>query len=239
MLAPPAGLLRLLVKLFPLRIPRDVAASSPEALRTTYRKWDLAWVAVLFVLAPICVYALHAYFIWHTQMVSGHAGESIYLLTPDSNFWYAPASVLGIIAACVLTTFLFDVLLRDRAHEYRQYADLSTGMNARGMYVTLAALLGIPFFAIAYFAAHSKLQLTEHEIVLRRIWSLGEERHPYSQVTALREIRDGHFDHTEFVIEFAQDAPWSTKIEVIFPGQAVKNFLSARTGRTIDVVVAE
>jgi hypothetical protein len=238
MSVPPLGFLRFLVKRLPLRIPRE-PLTSPEALRARYRKWDLAWFAVFIVLAPICVYALHAYFIWHTHMVSGNAGDSIYLLTPESNFWYAPASVLGIIVAGALTTFLFDLLLRDRLQEYQRYANLNAGMNARRLYVTLAALLGIPFFAIAYFAAHSKLQLTEHEIILRRIWSLGEERHLYSQVTALKEIRDGQSDHAEFVIEFEQDEPWSTKVEVIFPGKDVKTFLSERTGKTIDDVVAK
>jgi hypothetical protein len=235
---PPVSLLEFFVKLFPLRANRAFSQSSFDELRIKYRKWDYFGLAAFVVLAPACVFGLHGFFMWYAQSSADQAGEGI-LLLPNENFWYAPATVLGVIGACILIYFLYGVLLRDRVTEYRYYSNLSTGLNARGMYLAFAIVLGTMFLAIAFFAARSKLQLTESEIVVHRLWSLKDEHYFYSDIKALKEVRDRAGETTAFVIEFEHAEEWSTAIEVIFPGEREKDYLSRRSGKPIETVVAE
>ena len=238
MFAPPLGLLRLLVKLFPLRAHRLFSELSIDELRVRYRKWDYFGVVAFFVLAPLLTYGLHELFIEWSQSLAPRAGDSVYTLLPNSNFWYAPATVLGVIISCFMIYFMYGVLLRSRGQEYRYYANLSTGMNARAMYLTFGLLLGGGFFAIAYFAAHSNLRLTEDEIVFRRIWSLEDEHYPYSRIRRLREVHHSEEDQVDFMIELDDAERWSTKVEVVFPGPREKEFLSQRAGKPIERLVA-
>jgi hypothetical protein len=86
---------------------------------------------------------------------------------------------------------------------------------------------------------HSRLQLSESEIVLRRIWSFEDEHYPYSEIKALKDIRDRAGDTTAFVIEFEHAEDWSTAVEVIFPEEREKDYLSRRSGKPIETVLPE
>jgi hypothetical protein len=238
MFVPPVSLLEFFAKLFLLRPNRAFSQSSFDELRMKYRKWDYFGLAAFVVLAPACVLGLHEFLVWYAQSSADQAGESI-LLLPNANFWYAPAAVLGVIGACVLIYFLYGLLLGNRVAEYRYYSKLSTGLNARGMYLAFEIVLGTMFLAIAFFAARSKLQLTEKEIVLHRLWSLEDEHYPYADIKALKEVRDRAGETTAFVIEFEHAKEWSTAIEVIFPEERDKDYLSRRSGKPIETVVAE
>jgi hypothetical protein len=239
MFVPSFSLLELLAKLFRLRPQHAFSESSLEDLRTKYRVWDYFGVAALIVLAPICVFGLHELFMWYSESSADQVGEGVYVLRPDTNFWYAPALVLGVIGACILIYFLYGLLLQNHVREYRYYSNLSTGFNARAMYLTFAVLLGAMFLAIALFAMHSRLQLSESEIVLRRMWSLEDEHYPYSEIKALKDIRDRAGDTTAFVIEFEHAEDWSTAVEVIFPEEREKDYLSRRSGKPIETVLPE
>ena len=228
----------LLTKLFPLRLRPEFARYSLEELRREYRPWDYALVIFFLLLAPYCVYALHELFLWHTQFVAQDLGESVYTVLPDSIFWYAPASVLGVILACVLVSILYHALLGMRANQYRYYANLAAGMNASRMYLVFGLLLGCGFAGLAVFAAHSSFQLTKDEIVLHRLFGVDEERYPYAQVKGLKQVSspDGK---SAFVIEF-EDAPdWTTAVEIVFPGDSEIAYLSQRSGKPVQSVAAE
>lgn len=222
------------MKLFPLGCPPESASLSYAQLRERYRKWDV-WLTIAFLaLAPFCAYALHSGFLWYTRYLAQGLGPSVYTVLPESNFWYAPASVLGVILACFLIFFAYEALLRRRAREYRYYSNMNVGFNASRMYLVLGSLLGVAFAVLAYFAAHSSFQLTESEIVVHRLFSGREERYAYARVMALRQISDPAGEKSTFVIDFYDAKPWTTKVEIVFPDEVEKAYLSERCGKPIE-----
>jgi hypothetical protein len=157
---------------------------------------------------------------WCTSSLAQVHDDSTYTIVPESPFWYAPASVLGTILAYLIVYLPHGLLLPVRIR-------------------VLGILLAIGSLALAYFAAHSSLRLAENEIIFCRLWSVQEERLTYSEIRALKEVYDPSDEKVVFVIE-SHDAPeWTTAVEAIFPDQREKSFLSERTGKIIEKVIAK
>ncbi|HEV8585558.1 MAG TPA: hypothetical protein VGT02_11375 [Methylomirabilota bacterium] len=230
---PSAGLIGLVAKLFPLRRRPEFDHLPIEELRKKHRPWDHVGTVAFFVLAPPCVYALHAAFMRYTAARAGGLELGRYTMLPGSAFWYVPASLVGAVAACVLVSILYRVLLRGRAAEYRYVSNASAGFNATGMFIAAGIFFTIGGLALGYFAAHSRLQLTDREIVVHRLWSLDEERYPYARVKALKELESADGKKTDFIIEFDGAPEWTTAVEIIFPGADEKGFLARQTGKPI------
>jgi hypothetical protein len=233
----PPGIGRLLRWLFPWQGDPKFAGHSPDDLRRRYRKWDLASRAAFLLLAPLCTYVLHEAFVAYTQ--NRPREPSVYELRPGTIFWYVPAVFLGCVVAGFAVRLVYRALLRGRSGEYRYYLNVNAGINASRLYPAVGLLVGAPSLALAYFASQSTLRMTEHDLVIRRIWSLAEERHAYTDITALKEIHERRKDRRIFVIRFADAEDWTTKIEVIFPGDAEKAYLSRRSGRVIETLEAD
>jgi hypothetical protein len=172
---------------------------------------------VLFVLSAIAfTYLLHEFCVRYAASFAKEHHDYVYLLSPGTVFWYAPASILGTIAAFLIT-----------------YSPRLLPWRTR----VLAVLLAIGSVALVYFAAHSNFRLAENEIIFRRLWSLQEETHAYSSIKALRRIHAaGEEEKSTFVIEFYDAPEWTTAVEVIFPGDREEDFLEAKTGKTIEAV---
>lgn len=230
-------MIRLLTLIFPLRCPPEFDQYSYGELRERYRRWDIILSLVFLALAPFSVYAVHEGFLWYTHHSARGLEPSVYTILPKSNFWYAPALVLGVILACLLVFFLYEALLARRAREYRYYANLGVGFNATRMYLAFGLVLGLPFGALGYFAAHSSLQLTQNEIVIHRLFSVTEERYAYAQVRALKDLSDPAGEKSIFVIELDGAEAWTTKVEVVFPDETEKAYLSRRAGIPIQHIV--
>jgi hypothetical protein len=206
-------------------------------LRRQYCKWDIAGIVAFLALAPLLAYGVHEGLVAYAE--SGPREPSVHELRPSTVFWYAPAAILGCVLAGLAVHLLYRLALRGRGAEYQHYSNLSTGINASRMYLVVGLMLAMASLSLAWFAAQSRLCMTEHELIVRRIWSLHEERHPYNQITALKDIHERRKDRTIFVIRFADAEDWSTKVEVIFPGEAEKAYLSRRSGRPVERIEAE
>ena len=59
-----------------------------------------------------------------------------------------------------------------------------------------------------------------------------------NEVKALKEVHYSGDDKVVFVIEFENVPEWTTAVEVVFPGEREKTFLSERTGKSIEQVVS-
>jgi hypothetical protein len=199
-------------------------ASAPDRHQQKARNPGKAALAtILFiVLAMAFGYAVHRWFVNYTESLARDAGEAIYTLVPGSAFWLVPASILGVLFAAGL---MLAVLRQENAGKPHASANGLTGIP----WFLVAGGLAIAIFmgALCYFAAHSRLQLTADEIVLRRLWSVETEHYPYSRVSALTE--EGDRDGGAFSIHLKEAPIWSTRQEVIFPGEAEKRYLETRT----------
>jgi hypothetical protein len=164
-------------------------------------------------------YVLHEGFAWYAASLAEQHADTIHVVRPGSTFWYAPASVLGVIVAWKMV-----------------YSGLSFQLPRRIR--VLSMLLAFGSVVLTYFAAHSYLRMTQHEIVMRRLWSVSEERRPYSEVKALKEVSHPGDDNIDFVIEFYDAPEWTTAVEIVFPDEGQKMFLSARSGKPVERVTA-
>ena len=228
---PTAAIGRLLLRLFPFHDDAKFAHQSLDDLRRRYFKWYVFCIAAYLALAGLVTWGLHEALVAYTQ--SDPHAPAVHELRPGGTFWWAPAAFLGCVLAGPLVGVLYRVLLRGRSDEYRHYVNLRTGLNVRPLLLALGLVLGTGSLALAWFAAQSRLIMTENELVIRRIFSLADERYPYSSIRGLREIHDRRKDNTIFVIQLAGAPDWSTKVEVIFPGDVEKAWLMRRSGRRI------
>ena len=174
---------------------------------------------MLFLSASaVITYVLHQSFVSYTTSLAQAYIDSLYTVVPQSPFWYVPASILGTLAAFKLTYTRHGVWLPGRIR-------------------LLAFLLAVGSIALVYFGAHSSLRLAKNEIIFRRLWSFEEQRIPYSEVKALKEVHYSGDEMVVFVIEFKNAPEWTTAVEVVFPGEKEKTFLSERTGKHIEQIV--
>lgn len=222
----------LLAKLFPFRHRPELESHPYEEVRARYRPWDYALVILFAVLAPICVYGLHAFFLWHTASLDRDFGGAVYVVVPNSNFWYAPALVLGVILACAILSVFYHRVLGKSAMEYRHSSNFATGINASRLYLVFGLLMGGGFGILAILAANSSLRLMQDEIVVHRLFSSTDEHYPYDRVKALRQVATGD-GGSHFIIEFDGAPDWSTAVEVVFPGPSAIAYLSQRSGRPV------
>jgi hypothetical protein len=183
-------------------------------------------LAALFValLSAGLTFFLHEVFVAYASSVVPGASEGEYLLVPPSSFWYVPASVLGfLLSSFVIAVVVVQESTDDVSPLWRDHRPLLLGG------VAIAALTGV----LVYFAAHSYVKLTEERLEMRRLWSLGTESHPYSHINALLEAGAQGTGGTTFSIVLRDAEVWTTRVEVIFPNEREKRFLSARTGLQI------
>ena len=231
-------LMWVVARLFPLRPRPEFSHYSADELRRKYRRLNYIDAAAFLVLGPACVYGVHEGLVRYVASRARGLEGSVHAVLPDSGFWYVPAGVLGVIVACLLIDGLNRLLLRERAAEYRHSSNATVGFNATRMFVAAGVLMAVGALTLAFFAARSRLQLTEDEIVVQRLWSLQEERYRYSRVKALTEVVDAVKKKTDFVIELDGAPDWTTAVEIVFPDPDAKRFLADRTGkviRTLDV----
>ena len=229
---PGAALMTLVARLFPLRVPPFVNLSR-EVLRRRYRAWDWFGVAIFLVTIVPAVYGVHDALLRYARSQVPAAEGAVHVVVPAADFWYVPASFIAVILTCVLVGVVYRVVLRRRPREYRFASNVTAGFDASRMFVVAGVVFGVAAMGLAYFAAHSSLQLTRDAIVMRRLWSLHDERYPYASVRALREVPSDDGRTVHFVIELDGARPWTTAVEIVFPDEAAKEFLSRRSGRAI------
>ena len=228
-------IIRIAAKLFPLHTPPEYVGLDLAALKPKYRKRDLAGVIAFLLLAPLSVRVWHQRLIAYAHRLTPHSLSGHYL-TAGTDFWYVPAAFLGVVMACLLIHVGNRVLLPDGGHEYRYWSNATAGFGASNMFLSFGILFACGGLLLAYFASRTHFDLESTELVVQRMWSLKEEHHPYSHISALREAIDSTGQSSDFIIEFTDAEPWSTAQEVVFPEAEQKAFLEKMTGKRIETV---
>jgi hypothetical protein len=228
-------IIRIAAKLFPLRTPPEYVGLDLAALKSKYRKRDLTGVIAFLLLAPLSVRAWHQSLIAYAQRLTPHSDSGHYL-TAGTDFWYVPAAFLGVVMACLLIHVGNRVLLPDGGREYRYSSNATAGFGASNMFLSFGVFFACGGLLLAYFASRTYLDLEPTELVVHRLWSLKEERHSYSHISALREAIDSTGQSSDFSIEFTDAEPWSTAQEVVFPEAEHKAFLEKMTGKKIETI---
>jgi hypothetical protein len=228
-------IIRLAAKVFPLRTPSEYVGLDLAALNSKYRKRDFASLIAFLMIAPVSVYLCHNWMIGYARRLAPHT-RTVYHVSADTNFWYVPASFLGVVAACLLIHLGNRLLLPDGGREYRYWSNANAGFSASKMFLSFGMVFAAGGLLLSYFAARTDFELAPTELIVHRIWSLQEERHPYSHITALKEAIDARDQSSDFIIEFSDAEPWSTAQEVIFPEAEHKAYLEKMTGKKIETV---
>ena len=87
--------------------------------------------------------------------------------------------------ACLLVHVGNRVLLPDGGREYRYSSNATAGFSASKMFLSFGILFACGGLLLAYFGSRTYLDLEPTELVAHRLWSLKEERHLYSHISAL------------------------------------------------------
>ena len=227
--------IRLAVKVFPLRTPYEGEGPDLNLLQKKYLPRALAEIVVFLIIAPLLVRILQVRFVAHSQSFTAPA-TATYALTTDPGFWYVPASFLGVVLACVLIHLGNRLLLSDGGREYRYWFDARIGFAASKLFLTVGIVVAAGGFALAHYAAQSHMVFTPTGLIFQKMWSMQEEQHPYSDIRALKQVMDADGQSSEFRIEFNDAEPWTTAEEEIFPEAEHKAFLEHVTGKRIEVL---
>jgi hypothetical protein len=228
-------IIRIASKVFPLRTPPEFTGLDLAALKSKYRKQDMAGVLAFLVLAPLCVYGFHGSLLAYAGRITPRP-DAVHYLTANSGFWYAPAAFIGVVVACLLIHLGNRMLLTDGGRQYRYWSNATAGFEVSRMFFSFGLIFGAGGLLLAYFAARTHLDLTPTELVVRRIWSSKEEHHPYSHISALKETVGPKEQGSDFIIEFTDAEPWSTAQEVVFPEAQHKAFIEKMTGKKIETI---
>ena len=228
-------IIRLVAKAFPLRTPSEFVGLDLAALKAKYRKRDFANLVAFLMIAPVSVYLCHDWLVGYARRLAPHAG-TVYHLSADTNFWFVPASFFGVVAACLLIHLGNRLLLPDGGREYRYWSNANAGFSASKMFLSFGIVFAAGGLLLSYFASRIDFELAPTELIVHRMWSLQEEHHPYSHISALKEAVDAKDQRSNFIIEFSDAEPWSTAQEVIFPEAEHKAYLEKMTGKRIETV---
>ena len=226
-------LIALFRKLLPLRYSPE-QMSVPISGIDKYRKYGLLNMGLCVLLAPLGIWACYAAFrAAVTDYVPAIAPPVIAIRAGDG-FWLAPALLPGMVLGCCLATLIVRLMLgRERSAEYRMLGNRRLGYDATRGLMVLGVLTVAGSIALGYFGLHAGLYLGRDELAFTRMWSLHEERYPYDQVKALREVQDQDQGRSNFVIQVKGAADWSTEREVSHPDDDQKALLARLTGKTI------
>ena len=227
--------LRLAVKVFPLRTPSEFAGVDPASFKKKYLKRTLAEFLAFLAMAPLLIHLLEAQFLAHSRAYRPPA-TAIYSLTADAGFWYVPASFLGVVLACVLIHVGNRCLLSDGGRERRYASDAIVGFGASKMFLAIGLLVAAAGMAIASYAAKTHFVMTPSGLIIHRMWSSEEEQHPYSDISALKQVVGDDGQSSDFRIEFKDREPWTTALEVVFPDAEHQALLAEITGKRIEIV---
>ena len=231
-------LMRLVAALFPLR-PGLLADRSMAELKARYQRWERHNALEFTVLAVAASWLCHRALVAYAGSRSDSDAGSIYTVRPGPAFWYVPAIFFGCVLAGVLVHVWNRLRLPGGGREFRDYANVSAGFNVTRMFTVCEIAFGGFGLLLAYFAATTVVHLRQDDIVLRRLWSLQDERYPYSAVTGLADVVDTPNDTSHFEIRLDGAETWTTKVEVVFFTEAEKQFLASKTGRPIQKMAAQ
>jgi len=229
---------RIVARLFPLRQTLP-PGKSLEELKRTYLKWERINALEFILLAIAAVYAVHAALVWYGAKQVRSDPAAVFVLRPGPEFWYFPASLLGCVIAGVLVRLLNRAMLPEGGREFRCYSNVNAGLNVSGMFGAIA-VVAVAFGALlSYFAASNEVLLRQNDMMIHRLWSFNDETHSYTDITAIRNIHNPQENHDDFEIDFANDEPWTTHVEVVFFTAQEMDFLARRSGKPIQQLVAQ
>ena len=177
------ALLRWLV---PPRKRQDEGPRLTDEERASFRKWELAAVALWVVLAAALAFAWYGAFRVLAAIVMRPGTMTLFLLAPDPEAVGIPAIFLGIVLAMTATDLVLRALLRDRHARFELASQAKARFDTRkvvaGLYWLVAAM------TVAFFVwwAGSITRIGADGIDVGSGFSLRREPIPYARVRAVQ-----------------------------------------------------
>lgn len=238
-----AGLARLLPARPP---PAEVTVLTLDELRARYRALEvglgLGGLAGAVPLGLAAWLALREVSAWHARLL----GPAEVLWVAEPYYWSIPAILLGIAGTLPVTELVARWRLGDRYGEYLAYIEAKTGIDqarlarwlVRGTTALCAAfvLLGLDW----------SVRADADGLALNRYFSVGVERHAWSEVSAIRTApaliapNGNRVRRREWILRFTDGRSWSTNNLLASPPEAEKRRLvelvAARSGAPVEEV---
>jgi len=237
--------MRALARLFPASpAPRETALTLDE-LRSRYKSWELGLgfaallgaipFAFLFWLALRAVAAAHA--------ALAPPAELVWVTAPY--FWSIPAMFLGLVVMFPVGGLLARRLLADRHAEYVAYQQLKSRMDVEKVARILGTVVSLAAAVFVLLGLDWSVHADREGLALNRFLSVGEERHAWADVRAIRTApalvapNGNRVARREYVVGFADGRSWSTNGDLSDASPAEKRRLAELVAERSGVAIEE
>jgi len=237
--------MRALARLFPASpAPRETALTLDE-LRSRYKSWEVGLgfgallgavpFAFLFWLALRALAAAHAALL--------PPAELVWVTAPY--FWSIPAMFLGLVVMFPVGGILARRLLADRHTEYVAYQQLKYRMNAEKVARILGTVVSLAAAVFVLLGLDWSVRADREGLTLNRFLSIGEERHAWADVRAIRTApalvapNGNRVARREYVVRFSDGRSWSTNGDLSDASPAEKRRLAALIAESSGVAIEE
>lgn len=241
-----AAFFSILRRLFPLPPGYVESGKSLEELKPVYRRWELYSLPLLFGFVPPLTAAwwwlLYWIGIWNSQRFSG----AVYHLWPMGLTWGVPAILLAILTTSVPMPRFYRWRLRERYPEFERYLNLRCGYRQDSAAVPVYAFFMTIVMVSVVLILHSRVILTNDEIIQYPFFSLSSVSHKYGDIVDIRtapqrRAPNGRLrDNDDYQTEFADGSVWSTYLNPADLTTAEKRqmmeFVSKQSGKPIRLV---
>src|SRR6266581_2520771 len=185
-------------------------------LETRFGRWYRVGLFLFFVSASFSTLAWWGVLRLIGDWRAARFSDAAYALTPMALAWLLPAMFLGLISGYAIVSRVYRWLLKDRYQDYIRFEDLKHGYNTRAaLFPTYLTVTIIMLAAVLLFLDWYVVFIPE-EIVINRLFSVVEERHPYSQVHEIKTapqlvMPNGKKVHRSvYLVRFSDGTYWST-----------------------------
>ncbi len=232
-------------RLFPAKdIPETVR--SVEELQARYRKWELG-----LGFGPLLAAVPLGFLLWAAlrALAAAHAA-----LLPDAEvrwvtgayYWAIPAMFLALVLAGNLSNVAARALLGERYPEYLAYQKLKHEMDLVRVGRLLTTGIGVACAIFVFMGLDWSVRLERDALVLNGYLSVGDERHPLSDIRGIRTApalvapNGNRVLRREYVVRFADGRSWTTNNVLSESSESEKRrlatLLAERSGVRIEEV---
>jgi hypothetical protein len=238
--------LRLLQRLFPFEASEKDLERFPE-LEKRFKPYLAVELLPFFAFAGLCGYGWFLLLLAEQARHLARLGPSLFLIAPSAYAWGILALFLGMVSSAPLLRASSRLFLGARAHgDYVLYRNLRAGFDTWKVTWGLALLVAPAALALSYLGLDTYLRVTESEVAVNAFWSLGERRHPFSAVVAVKSASHfrapsgGVVARQHYIVEFSDGTRWSTRdhLREVDPAEDAKlaAYFAARSGKEVQEV---
>ncbi|REJ70605.1 MAG: hypothetical protein DWQ31_00735 [Planctomycetota bacterium] len=157
-----------------------------EAKYGHYRKWDVATALLLGLpLTGLAVFGSYKFLTWLARVGIPDVSDTLRVVPADRIVFMLPAAVSGLLLSFGLAWCAWRLVLRQNYEEWMIYGILKQGIDHRRVVRWLLPAVALPAIVLLSFGFDFYSIATERQVIVNRMWSLGETAYDYDQIETI------------------------------------------------------